>query len=82
MSAFLKTSFITAENSLDDSGSPCLTPMYIGNLSDTNSSKWIFALADVLYTVYVCFVYVSQYFKDENVFYCVKGFLVINEAYE
>ena len=45
MSAFLKTSSITAVNNLGESGSPCLTPLCIGNSSDTDLSKWILAVA-------------------------------------
>ena len=35
MSAFLNTSSMTAVNNLDESGSPCLTPLCIGNSMDT-----------------------------------------------
>ena len=45
MSAFLKTSSITAVNSIGESGSPCLTPLFIGNSSDTYLSKSILAVA-------------------------------------
>ena len=45
MSAFLKISSITAVNSLGESESPRLTPLCIGNSSDTNLSKWILAVA-------------------------------------
>ena len=45
MSAFLKTSSITAVNNLGESGSPCVTPLCIVNSSDTNLSKWILAVA-------------------------------------
>ena len=44
VSAFLKTSSIIAVKSLGESGSPCLTALFIGNLSDTNLSKWILAV--------------------------------------
>ena len=36
ISAFLKTFSITAVNGLGESGSPCLTPLFVGNSSDTN----------------------------------------------
>ena len=39
MSASLKMSSITAVNSLGESGSPCLTPLFIGNSSDTDLSS-------------------------------------------
>ena len=39
------SSSITAVNNLGDSGSPCLTFLFMGNLSDTNLSKWIHAVA-------------------------------------
>ena len=39
MSSFLETSSITAVNSLDESGSPCLTPLFIGNSLQTTLSK-------------------------------------------
>ena len=45
MSAFLKASSLTAVNSLGDNGSLCLTPLFIGNSSDINLSKWILAVA-------------------------------------
>ena len=45
MSAFLKTSSITAVNSFGESGSPCLTPLFIGKSLDTNSSIWVLAIA-------------------------------------
>ena len=57
-SAFLKTSSVTAVNSLGESGSPCLTPLCIGNLSDTNLSKWILAVA-WLYIFYKISMYIS-----------------------
>ena len=36
-----------------------------------------------VFNVYVCFVYVSfpQCFKDGKVIYCVKDFLIVNEAF-
>ena len=58
MSAFLKTSSITAVNSLGESGSPCLTPLCIGNSSDTALSKWILAVS-WLYMFCKMFMYVS-----------------------
>ena len=36
MTTFLKTFSITAVNSIGESGSPCLTPLFIGNSSGTN----------------------------------------------
>ena len=45
ISAFLNTSSITAVNSLGESGSPCLTPLCIGNSVDTNLSRWTLAVA-------------------------------------
>ena len=45
MYAFLKTFSITEVNNLGGRGPPCLTPLFIGNLSDTNLSKWILAVA-------------------------------------
>ena len=85
ISAFLKTSSITSVKSLCEHGSPCLTPLYIRNSSDTNLSNLILAV-DWLYmfrNFFMCFVYVgfSQCLKDGKVPYCVKGFLLINEAY-
>ena len=86
MPAFLKTPSITAVNDLGESGSPCLTPLCIGNSSDTNLSKWILAVAWLYMfykNVYVCFIYVSfsQCFEDGKMFNCAKGFLIVSEAY-
>ena len=86
MSAFLKTSSITAANSLDKSGIPCLTPHFIENSLNTNLSKWILNVSWLRMfceIFYIRFVYVgfSRGFKDGKVLYCVKDFLVINEAY-
>ena len=44
MADFLKTSSVTAGNSLGESGSPCMTPLFIGNSLDTNLSTWILAV--------------------------------------
>ena len=43
--AFLKTFSITTVNSLGEAGPPCLTPLFTGNLPDTNLSKRIVAVA-------------------------------------
>ena len=43
MSASLRTFSVTAVNNLGESGSSCLTPLFIGNSSDTNLSTWILA---------------------------------------
>ena len=61
MSAFLKTSSITAVNNLGENGSPCLTPLCIGNSSDTDLSKWILAVA-WLYMFCKMLMYVSFMF--------------------
>ena len=45
MSAFLNTSSMTAVNNLGESGSPCLTPLCIGNSVDTSLSRWTLAVA-------------------------------------
>ena len=45
MSAFLKTSSIREVNSFGESRSPSLTPLFIGDSSDTNASTWIPAIA-------------------------------------
>ena len=78
MLAFLKTSSTTAVNSLGERGSPCLSPLFMGNSSDIHLFKWILAVAwlSMFYKVFTCFVYVSlfQGFKDGKVFYCAKGF--------
>ena len=58
MSAFLKTSSITAVNNVGESGSPCLTPLCIGNSSDTDLSKGILAIA-WLYMFCKMLMYVS-----------------------
>ena len=58
MSVFLKTSSITAVNNLGESGSPCLTPLCIGNSTDTNLFKWILAVA-WLYTFCKMLMFVS-----------------------
>ena len=76
MSAFLRTSFITAVNNLGEIGSPCLTPLYIGNSSDISLSRWTLAVA-WLYMFCKIFMYVSFML----VFLSAKGFLVVNEAY-
>ena len=47
MSAFLNTSSMTAVNNLGESGSPCLTPMCIGNSVDTSLSRWTIAVASL-----------------------------------
>ena len=57
MSAFLKTSSITAVSYLGESGSPCLAHPCIGNSSATNLSKWILAVA-WLYMFCKLFMYV------------------------
>ena len=36
---------MTAVNNLGESGSPCLTPLCIGNSVDTSLSRWILAVA-------------------------------------
>ena len=58
MSAFLKTSSITAANSVDNSGVPCLTHHFIGNSLNTNLSKWVL---NVTWLRMFCriFIYVS-----------------------
>ena len=58
MSAFLKTSSITAVNNLGESGSPCLIPLCVGNSSDTNLSKRILAVG-WLYMFCKMLMYVS-----------------------
>ena len=63
-----------AQYSFGELGSPCLTPLFIGNSSDTRLSK-----------IFTYFSFMLAFFpegsKDGKAFYCVKGFLVINEAY-
>ena len=58
MSAFLNTSSVTAVNNLGESGSPCLTPLCIGNSVDTSLSRWTLAVA-WLYMFCGMFMYVS-----------------------
>ena len=48
----------TAVNSLGKNGSPCLTPLFTGNSSDTNLSKWIPAVAWLSMFSQIC-MYVS-----------------------
>ena len=61
MSAFLKTSSITAVNSLGESGSLCLTPLVIGNLSDTNLSTWILAVGWLqMFSKFVCLLHILR----------------------
>ena len=45
LSALLSTSSMTAVNNLGESGSPCLTPLCIGNSVDTSLSRWTLAVA-------------------------------------
>ena len=49
-----KTSSITAVNSFGESGSPCLTLLFIGDSSDISLSKWIIAVARLYMLCKVC----------------------------
>ena len=57
MPAFLNTSSMTAVNNLGESGSPCLTPLCIGNSVDTSLSRWTLAVT-WLYMFCRMFMYV------------------------
>ena len=77
---------MTAVNNLGESGSPCLTPLCIGNSLDTSLSILTLAVA-WLYMFCRLFMYVSftiVFLNALKIAKCStvsKAFFVVNEAY-